>query len=224
MKPQLKSNVMGLIIDASAGAIGVALSQDAAVVHQKVIPEAHGHAALLMPMIEKLLADKNITIKDIDFIAVTTGPGSFTGVRVGLSAAIGFGIACDVPVYGLTGTEILARLHKTKTVASIVDSRRQELYLQIFKDEETITEVLSLSPDDAAILIEKNHVDIIVGQRLDELPPLKSARLEKIMQLPLNIMAEAAYEKFARGERPQDFPAALYVREPDVSVPKASAK
>ena len=69
---------------------------------------ATGHAEALLPMIERLVADAGIEFKDLRRIAVTIGPGSFTGARIGLSAARGFKLALGVPVVALTSLMVMA--------------------------------------------------------------------------------------------------------------------
>src|ERR1700710_1420005 len=61
-----------------------------------------GHAEALMPLIGRVMKDSGTAFASLDRIAVTTGPGSFTGLRVGLSAARGIGLAADKPVVGLS--------------------------------------------------------------------------------------------------------------------------
>lgn len=91
-----------------------------------------GHAERLMPMIEAALEEAHTDFADLERIAVTTGPGSFTGVRVGVAAARGLALALDIPAIGVGSLDALAfpvvHSRKTGTVAAALDARRGEIY------------------------------------------------------------------------------------------------
>ncbi|MEX0628166.1 MAG: tRNA (adenosine(37)-N6)-threonylcarbamoyltransferase complex dimerization subunit type 1 TsaB, partial [Cucumibacter sp.] len=94
---------------------------------------ARGHAEVLIGQVDLLLARGGIAHADIDRVAVTTGPGSFTGLRVGLAAARGFGLALSIPVLGvgtLTALSLAARAAAPLCV--LVDARRGEAWRQFF--------------------------------------------------------------------------------------------
>jgi tRNA threonylcarbamoyladenosine biosynthesis protein TsaB len=91
-----------------------------------------GHAELLMPMIEALLEGAGVGFPDLDRIAVTTGPGSFTGVRVGIAAARGLALALDIPAVGVNSLEALAlpisQRKSAGTMMAALDAKRGEIY------------------------------------------------------------------------------------------------
>ena len=91
-----------------------------------------GHAERLMPMIESTLARANIAFSDLDRIAVTTGPGSFTGIRVGVAAARGLALALDIPSVGVGSLEALlhpvAKSRRDGTAIAVLDAKRGEVY------------------------------------------------------------------------------------------------
>lgn len=93
-----------------------------------------GHAEALMPMIEAVLAETDVALNDIAKLAVTTGPGSFTGVRVGLAAARGLALALDIPAIGVGSLDALARplaaAAQNGTLVAALDARRNALYAQ----------------------------------------------------------------------------------------------
>ena len=99
-------------------------------------PMLRGHAEALMPLIARVMRQANIPFSALDRIAVTTGPGSFTGLRVGIAAARGIALAAAKPVIGLTTLAAYAApyiAHDDKTaVAVAIDARHQHVYLQIF--------------------------------------------------------------------------------------------
>jgi tRNA threonylcarbamoyladenosine biosynthesis protein TsaB len=91
-----------------------------------------GQAERLFPAIDALLARSGIRYADLTRIAVTTGPGSFTGVRIGLSAARGLGLALGIPVVGVPTLLALSLVAECDPVAVLLDARRDEAYFQSF--------------------------------------------------------------------------------------------
>ncbi|MCF3639193.1 tRNA (adenosine(37)-N6)-threonylcarbamoyltransferase complex dimerization subunit type 1 TsaB [Rhizobium sp. TRM95111] len=108
-----------------------------------------GHAERLMDVIDAALLAARIELCDVDRIAVTIGPGSFTGVRVGVAAARGLGLALAVPVVGISTLAALALAHAdqgaTASFLVAIDARRDEVYIQAFATD-------GAALDDAAIL------------------------------------------------------------------------
>jgi len=94
-----------------------------------------GHAEALMPLIARVIGQSGIGFKALDRIAVTTGPGSFTGLRVGLSAARGIALAANKPVVGLTTLTAYAAPIVSQNgehpVISAIDARHDHVYLQV---------------------------------------------------------------------------------------------
>jgi len=95
-----------------------------------------GHAEALIPLIARVLERARLTFSEIDRIAVTTGPGSFTGLRVGISAARGIALATGKPAVGLSTLAAYAApfiaADDTLPVVAIIDARHDHVYLQIF--------------------------------------------------------------------------------------------
>ena len=97
-----------------------------------------GHAERLLPLIDELLAEKGASYKDISRLAVTTGPGTFTGLRVGLSVARGFALVNQVPCIGLSGLQVLAAQAQIDedcadaTVHALIAGRGGQAFYQAF--------------------------------------------------------------------------------------------
>jgi tRNA threonylcarbamoyl adenosine modification protein YeaZ len=127
-----------LAIDTALGACSVALldtAQPESAVHESQAM-ARGHAEALMPMIARVFAHAGFDASQLDRIAVTVGPGSFTGLRVGIAAARGLALAAGKPAIGLTTLAAYAApliaANDAVPVVSAIDARHDHVYLQVF--------------------------------------------------------------------------------------------
>lgn len=93
---------------------------------------AQGQAERIFPALAELLGRNRLAYADLKRIAVTTGPGSFTGLRIGLSAARGLGLALGVPVIGVPTLLALSLAAQCRPAAVLIDARREEAYFQAF--------------------------------------------------------------------------------------------
>src|SRR5258707_15798032 len=127
-----------LAIDTALEACSAAMldTAHADVAAYESLPMARGHAEALIPLIARVMHRAGLTFAELDRIAVTTGPGSFTGLRVGISAARGIGLAAAKPVVGLSTLAAYAApfiaADDTLPVVAAVDARHSHIYLQVF--------------------------------------------------------------------------------------------
>ena len=121
-----------LAIDTAAPRLALALLKADGSVDTLLEPMAQGQAERLFPALAELLARNGIGYADLTRIAVTTGPGSFTGLRIGLSAARGLGLALAIPVIGVPSLLALSLGARCDAVAVLLDARRDEAYVQTF--------------------------------------------------------------------------------------------
>lgn len=122
-----------LAFDCAGSACGVAITRGASVLAASRRPTERGHAALLAPAIAAALAEARLTPAALDLIAVTTGPGSFTGIRIGLATARGLALALARPLAGIDCfAALLASLDvqeiAARRIVVAIDSRRDELF------------------------------------------------------------------------------------------------
>jgi len=125
-----------LAIDTALEACSAALLDGDTVVAEETQEMARGHAEALMPMLARLRENAAFYFNVIDRIAVTVGPGSFTGLRVGIAAARGIALAAGKPAVGITTLEALAApliaSDASSPVVSVIDARHNHVYLQAF--------------------------------------------------------------------------------------------
>ncbi len=126
-----------LAIDTALEACSAAVldNEPAAIVAHESLAMTRGHAEALMPMISRVLLRARVAVGDLDRIAVTTGPGSFTGLRVGISAARGLALASGKPAVGVTTLNAFAAPYvaadRSLPVVVAIDARHEQVYLQV---------------------------------------------------------------------------------------------
>jgi tRNA threonylcarbamoyl adenosine modification protein YeaZ len=126
-----------LAIDTALEACAAAvLDTERGVTASETLAMARGHAEALMPLLARVMGEANTEFSALDRIAVTSGPGSFTGLRVGIAAARGIALASGKPAFGFTTLAAFAAPYiandDTLSLAVAIDARHEHVYLQIF--------------------------------------------------------------------------------------------
>jgi tRNA threonylcarbamoyladenosine biosynthesis protein TsaB len=126
-----------LAFDTAGAACSVAVGAGAAILELADLAMPHGQAEALLPLVEQTMQQAGVPTGAIDLVAVTIGPGSFTGIRVGLAAAQGIALGLGVPLVGVTGFEAaIAALHSDAhdghSLLVAIESRRTDFYVQLF--------------------------------------------------------------------------------------------
>lgn len=183
-----------LAIDTAAPRLALALLQEDGRVATLVEDMATGQAERLFPAIDELLARTGIGYPDLSRIAVTTGPGSFTGLRIGLSAARGLGLALGIPVVGVPSLLAISLAAEGGPLAVLLDARRGEAYVQLFTGP-------GLADGDAALLpVVAAEARIPAGAAIVTSP----------------LVDIGALARFAAGADPAAYrPDAAYIRDAD---------
>src|SRR2546421_2806093 len=127
-----------LAIDTALGACAVAVLDSAAgaILASESLGMLRGHAEAVMPLIARVMDAARCEFADLDRIAVTVGPGSFTGLRVGIAAARGIALAAAKPAIGLSTLSALAAPHvaarSDRTIIAAIDARNEQVYFHVF--------------------------------------------------------------------------------------------
>lgn len=129
-----------LAIDCSAKSVSAAIAENGRLIAEGFLNIKLTHSETLMPIIEQILSNTRLTLADIDAFAVTAGPGSFTGIRIGISAVKGMAFAEQKPVFVFSTLEAMAlSLANSKfftgIVCGLMDARRNQFYNALFKVE-----------------------------------------------------------------------------------------
>ncbi len=158
-----------LAIDTALAACSAAVldTEFGGVVASESLPMIRGHAEALMPMLQRVMDKAGLTFPDIDRVAVTSGPGSFTGLRVGIAAARGIALAADKPAVGLSTLSVYAAPHIAADdryqVVAAIDARHAHVYLQVFSPGGRTLTTPRLAPLREAVQAAAAAASCIVG-------------------------------------------------------------
>lgn len=214
-----------LALDSATSACSTALWADGAVIARRFVPMARGQSEALVPMIAEVMAEAGLAFADLDLLAVTVGPGAFTGIRIGLAAARALALAAGKPLAGIATPDAVAAAipepqRQGRTILVALESRRAEVWVQTFAADLTpLGACAALVPAEAARLISGPVV--LAGDAAALVAPLMpNAELARSPGAPdAAWVAALAAARFAAGTHLPPEP--LYLRPADVTMPKA---
>jgi tRNA threonylcarbamoyladenosine biosynthesis protein TsaB len=169
-----------------------------------------GQDARLMPMIVETVAKSSHAFPDFDRIAVTRGPGSFTGVRVGLAAARGIGLATGKPVIGIDRFAVYRALHPGGNLLAVIDSKRAELFCKFFPASGAAHEACLMTEPQITEFLAAHPETAVAGD-------LASSNDDAVACCAL-LAAQAD------AQNPDFQPQPLYLRAPDVTLSSAISR
>ena len=139
-----------LSVDSSSVSASVAITENGVTLAENFINNGLTHSQTLMPMVEKTLIDADVSIKDIEVFAITNGPGSFTGVRIGIASVKGMADALNKKCVAISTLEAIAEPLKNEDciVCAVMDARCNQVYTAIFENGNRLCE-------DKAVLIDE---------------------------------------------------------------------
>ena len=224
-----------LALDTSSAACSVALWCRGGVVRCLRRDMERGHAEALMPMVDDVLGGAGQVAADLDLVAVTVGPGAFTGLRIGLAAARGLALAAALPCFGATTTETVAHAVPEQERSSAIlmvalRSRTADIYAQIFSpDLEPLSDPRALQACDAAGLVAAGGPVVVAGTASDlVLPGLAGAGLDVTVSGASGLPDAAVLAAIAAGRwRPGDKtppPSPLYLKPPAATAPEGGGR
>jgi tRNA threonylcarbamoyladenosine biosynthesis protein TsaB len=192
-----------------------------------------GHTEALIPMVERVLVAAALAFRDLDLIAVTVGPGAFTGLRVGLAAARGIALAADIPCIGVTTLEAIAAAvprpeqdeqQDERIVLVVLETKRGDFYAQAFSPEgiglaaPRVVDATAL-PD----LVEGREAVVAGDAAAAVIAELRAAgvvaELATVAEFAdAGVVADIAARRFPAKEGPLQPPSPLYVRRPEAQL------
>ena len=158
-----------LSVETSGKICAVSLTEDNNLIREELIEDENTHSVKLMPLLDKLLKDNNTTVNDIDLFACDIGPGSFTGIRIGVSTIKAFIDVTNRKAVGVSSLEILAEnVKEDGIICSLIDAKNQNVYCGIFeKNQDDLKQIEDLKFDNINNIINSvkniNKKIIFVG-------------------------------------------------------------
>lgn len=131
-----------LTIDTTTKITALALGENDKLITEVFLHTGKNHSERLIPMLHQLLDAAGWTLKDLDFIGVVRGPGSFTGIRIGIATAQGLAQVLDIPLVGVLSLDVIswAGYKRNEDVAVILDARKNEWYAAVYRWNEDLRE------------------------------------------------------------------------------------
>jgi tRNA threonylcarbamoyladenosine biosynthesis protein TsaB len=219
-----------LAFDTAQGALSAAIMDGEGVLASSFEPRTRGHAEALMPLLETMLAEAALGFADLDALAVTVGPGTFTGLRVGLAAARGLALARALPLVGVTTLEAVAEpagAEADEIAIALFDARRDEVYMQAFAPTlAPLTPPLLVGLDEAVAHLPEGRA-VLVGTGAELLAPRLEAAGRPFRLSPAKPQPDAqAVGRIALARIAAQglgafrvAPEPLYIRAPDAKLP-----
>lgn len=208
-----------LALDTALDSCSAAISADGRTLAAQSEVMARGHQERLGPLVRELMASAGVAFPDVERIGVTVGPGSFTGLRVGLAFAKGLGFALGRPVIGIGTLQALAASAGSGRVAAVVDAKRGQLWTQVFVGREALMAPDALEPDQArarlAELAGGEEILLIGSGAAQVADVLPGARVDTRLSPDPVVLAELTSAAAA----PFPTPRPLYLRAPDAKLP-----
>jgi tRNA threonylcarbamoyladenosine biosynthesis protein TsaB len=206
-------------VDTALGACSVAVLDGEMILAHHFEEMTRGHAEALAPMVEAVMRKAGIGFAALDRLAVTTGPGTFTGQRVGLAFMRGLRVALKKPLIGVTTLEAMACATGAPRAAAIHDAKRDEAYLLLWERGEIVLPPTVMPFEEALTRIRAFGPCVLCGTGA---PAAKTAlgaefHLTEIRQPDALWVARLALTR-AASDNP---PAPLYLRAPDAKLPDA---
>ncbi len=221
MSDKLKKTV--LAFDTAMGGISVGVIASNGHVVSRQMETAREQASLLVPMIQEVLDEAQIEFKDVGVLGCNIGPGSFTGLRIGLTTARVLSLSLDIPLIGLNTMEVMAHHYETdKPLLIVLETKRKDFYFQYF--DTTRTDLTAPSAGLAQSVIDAAPCDIfdVGGDCLDRFKSMVKGNFDTLQNWILPdpiIMAQMSLVKFEAGMK-NNSTDPIYLRDADVSVSK----
>ncbi|NQU55966.1 MAG: tRNA (adenosine(37)-N6)-threonylcarbamoyltransferase complex dimerization subunit type 1 TsaB [Rhodospirillales bacterium] len=219
-------------MDTATSACSVALWCDGDILAQQHIAMARGQAEALAPMVRDVLDGADVGASDLDLLAVSVGPGAFTGLRIGLAMARAMALAADIPCIGLTTTEVIAagvddNIWPDGALLVALDSKRSDLYVQLFSAPGVpACDPQAVEPERLAGWLGhvSGPIGVVGDASAQALAAVNEAAIDAFVVAAPGV-AEAAVMAALAGRRwspgdPAGLPEPLYLRPPDAKLPR----
>ena len=203
-----------LSVDSSSVSASVSITENGITLAESFINNGLTHSQTLMPMVEKTLKESGVSIKDIDLFAITNGPGSFTGVRIGIASVKGMADALNKKCMVISTLEAIAEPLKNEDsiACAVMDARCNQVYTAIFENGKRLCEDKAVLIDELGVELKNyNKKVVFIGdgsvlcyEKLKDIVTDISVADENIRYIHASSIGRLAEDKIENGEEPID--------------------
>ncbi|MBR5321429.1 MAG: tRNA (adenosine(37)-N6)-threonylcarbamoyltransferase complex dimerization subunit type 1 TsaB [Clostridia bacterium] len=203
-----------LSIDSSSVSASVAITENGVTLAENFINNGLTHSQTLMPMVEKTLNDANVSVKNVDLFAVTNGPGSFTGVRIGIASVKGMADALGKKCIAISTLEAIAEPLKNEDciACAVMDARCNQVYTAIFENGKRLCEDKAVLIDELGTELNKyNKKVVFIGdgsvlcyEKLKSIVTNVDIADENIRYVHASSIGRLTEDKIKNGESPEN--------------------
>lgn len=161
---------MRLGFDTSSDFLSIALSKGDRILKNIHLETPRDHLAKLLPMIDEILNSSDTALTDLDIIVVGVGPGSYTGIRIGVATALGLAQSLDKKIIGLSSLDVIIRgvgrdekYGADGIICAVIDAKRKEVYAKIYRQGESDSVSQVLDPIDLGNILNRYKENIVLA-------------------------------------------------------------
>ena len=212
-------------IDTSSSSLSVAVMDDDLLKGEFTLNHKLTHSEQMMPLLDSLLSHLELKMSDIDLIGVSVGPGSFTGIRIGVAATNAMAMALDIPVVGISSLEAMAYTagETAYTIVSTFDAQRDRFYFNAYRFENSEIKALEaedvLEKEDLIKKLESYDKVLLLGDAVfinEELPLNVKKAKRAVRYVRASSVCELAHRDYLLGKT--GFAVPVYLRKSQAEI------
>lgn len=212
-------------IDTSSSSLSVAVMDDDLLKGEFTLNHKLTHSEQMMPLLDSLLSHLELKMSDIDLIGVSVGPGSFTGIRIGVAAANAMAMALDIPVVGISSLEAMAYTagETAYTIVSTFDAQRDRFYFNAYRFENSELKAIEaedvLEKEDLIKKLESYDKVLLLGDAVfinEELPLNVKKAKRAVRYIRASSVCELAHRDYLLGKT--GFAVPVYLRKSQAEI------
>ena len=209
-----------LAIDTSSKLCSVAILEDTNLIKKLELDNGLTHSETLMPLVQQLLQECNLTLKDIDLLGSDIGPGSFTGIRIGVATCKAFSDSINIPCVGISSLEVLAyNIEKDGIICSTIDCKNDNCYFALYElksgNYNILQEPCAKSVNDVLELLNNQYSDKNISFVGDGIP---SHSIDTFNYLNIENLGISGYKKFMAHNKFGENILPLYLKKPQAQI------
>lgn len=207
-----------LCIDTSSKLCSVAVLEDTTLINKLELDNGLTHSETLMPLIKKILDECNLSLSDIDLLVSDIGPGSFTGIRIGVATCKAFSDSLDIPCVGVTSLEVLAyNIKKDGLICSSIDCKNDNCFFALYELTNGVYSVLeepcAKSVLEVTDLLNTKYSDKSIAFVGDGIPLKSNDCFINVENLGI-----AGFNKFVNNYTSNEIVLPLYLKKPQAQI------